>query len=146
MWLQQQTITEHRHRQWEMMVISDVVIAAHDKEPDHSSYRGLPSIRYALTQHQRAAAGWKALAGNHVFIDTGEAVIALCHLQRDSIAVTPGQHVQTGDVVARCGNSGNSTEPHLHVQAIDNRIVENAHAVSITFNGALPRNGQIIRT
>jgi murein DD-endopeptidase MepM/ murein hydrolase activator NlpD len=43
-----------------------------------------------------------------------------------------------------CGNSGNSTEPHVHVQAIDNRDVERANGVRLTFGAALPRNGEVI--
>ncbi|MFC7788163.1 M23 family metallopeptidase [Microbacterium sp. MAHUQ-60] len=120
------------------------VIAAHDAEPDHAAHRGLPSIRYALTQARRAAAGWVALAGNHVLIDAGGIVIALCHLQEGSIAVRVGQRVRCGDPVGRCGNSGNSTEPHVHVQAIDRSVIERASAVRATFRGAVPRNGRIV--
>lgn len=54
------------------------VVVAHDTEPDHDAYRGLPSIGYALTQGRRARGGWRALAGNHVFIETGGGVVALC--------------------------------------------------------------------
>lgn len=125
--------------------MSGVVVAGHDDEPDHAAHRGLPSVRYALGQRRRAAAGWEALAGNHVLIAAGEVVVALCHLQRGSVAVNPGQRVEAGDVVARCGNSGNSTEPHLHVQAIDDRVVENARAVSLSFGGVVPRNGEVVR-
>lgn len=120
------------------------VLATHDDEADHPAYRGLPSIGYALTQRGRAAAGWQALAGNYVLIDGGNAVVALCHLRRGSIVVHPGQPVVTGDPVGRCGNSGNSTEPHLHVQAIDGPDVASATAVMLNFHEALPRNGQII--
>lgn len=74
--------------------VEGIVVAAHDIEPDHPAYRGLPSVGYALTQHRRAQAGWVALAGNHVFIDTGGVVVALCHLQRGSLEVQAGQHVQ----------------------------------------------------
>jgi len=35
------------------------------------------------------------------------------------VTVEPGQEVQCGEIVGRCGNSGNSTEPHLHVQLQD---------------------------
>jgi murein DD-endopeptidase MepM/ murein hydrolase activator NlpD len=121
-----------------------VVLAARDGEPDHPDYRGLPSIRYASTQRRRAAAGWPALAGNHVLIDSGGIVVALCHLRQGSIQVRPGQHVHVGDVLARCGNSGNSTEPHVHVQAMDDRDVERAHAVPVTFHGSLPANGEVV--
>ena len=125
--------------------IEGTVVAVHDSEPDHAAYRGLPSIGYALTQHRRAEAGWKALAGNHLLIEgRGGVVVALCHLQQGSIDVRPGQHVTAGQLIGRCGNSGNSTEPHVHIQAIDIRDVGAPHAVPLTFNSALPRNGEVI--
>ncbi|WP_448231558.1 M23 family metallopeptidase [Microbacterium lacticum] len=124
--------------------VEGVILAVHDAEPDHPAYRGLPSIRYALTQHRRAATGWLALAGNHIFIDSGGIVVALCHLQQGSAQVTRGQRVQVGDALGRCGNSGNSTEPHVHLQAIDNADIAHANAVPLTFNGSLPVNGEVI--
>lgn len=124
--------------------VEGVVVAVHDSEPDHPAYRGFASIRYALTQNRRAAAGWGALAGNHILIDSGGIIVALCHLQRNSIQVTRGQRVQTGDALGRCGNFGNSTEPHLHVQSIDNLDIARANAVRLTFDGSLPTNGEVI--
>lgn len=128
-----------------LVPVSGVVLAVHDSESDHPAYRGLPSIRYALTQRRRASVGWASLAGNHVLIDSGGIVVALCHLQQGSIQVARGQQVRVGDILARCGNSGNSTEPHLHVQAIDNLNIARANAVRLTFNGSLPTNGEVIR-
>lgn len=53
--------------------------------------------------------------GNHVVIDHGNGEFSfLAHLQNGSVKVTQGQKVATGDVLAMCGNSGNSSEPHLH--------------------------------
>lgn len=124
--------------------IEGVVLSVHDSEPDHRAYRGLPSIRYALTQRRRAMAGWVALAGNHILIDSGGTIIALCHLQQGSIEVEPGRRVHSGDTIGRCGNSGNSTEPHLHIQAIDDPDVRHANAIRLTFNGSLPFNGEIV--
>lgn len=121
-----------------------VIVAAHDGEADHAAYRGMPSVVYAFTQFRRAAAGWAALAGNYVFIDTGGVIVALCHLHQGSIETRPGQQVRVGDLLARCGNSGNSTEPHLHIQAIDDRDIQRANAVPVTFNGTLPANGEVI--
>lgn len=125
--------------------VCGVVVAAHGAEPDHRAFRGLPSVGYALLQGRRAAAGWMALAGNHLLIETNDGqVVAMCHLQRGSLQVQPGQHVRVGEELGRCGNSGNSTEPHLHVQAMDRADVLHASPLPITFDGRLPRNGQII--
>ena len=57
------------------------------------------------------------LYGNHVFIDTGSETVKLGHLRPGTVAVTPGQSVRTGDLLGEVGNSGNSTEPHLHIHA-----------------------------
>lgn len=124
--------------------VSGVVRAAHDEEPDHHAYRGFPSLGYAATQRGRVRAGWAGLAGNHVIIETGGVFIALCHLQRGSICVQPGEVIECGAVVGRCGNSGNSTEPHLHVQAMDSADPPHAAAVPISFMGRLPRNGTLV--
>jgi murein DD-endopeptidase MepM/ murein hydrolase activator NlpD len=123
-----------------------VVVAVHDGEPDHEAFRGIPSIGYALTQRKRVAGGWLGLAGNHVVIElrTGE-LVALCHLQHGSVRVSVGQSVAVGDEIGRCGNSGNSTEPHVHVQAMDGLDLQHAHAVPITFQGQLPRNREVVR-
>ena len=86
-----------------------------------------------------------ALAGNHVLIECRGIVVALCHLKQGSITVRPGQDVQVGEVLGGCGNSGNSTEPHLHVQAVDSPDIERAKAVPVTFEGSLPANGDIVR-
>ena len=125
--------------------VDGVVVDLHRSEPDHRSFRGLPSVGYALTQRRRAAGGWVGLAGNYVMIERrGGPVVAVCHLQRDSIRVQLGQSVRVGEALGRCGNSGNSTEPHVHVQAIDRMEVLHASAVPITFGGHLPRNGEIV--
>ncbi|WP_101523546.1 M23 family metallopeptidase [Nocardioides houyundeii] len=124
---------------------SGTVVAVHDQAPDHDAFRGLPSVGYALTQRRRAAAGWEALAGNHVLIALPEGpVVALCHLQRGSVQVVPGQQLRVGEPLGRCGNSGNSTEPHVHLQAIDQPDVRRAGAVPLAFAGRLPRNGEVV--
>jgi murein DD-endopeptidase MepM/ murein hydrolase activator NlpD len=122
-----------------------VVAALHDGEPDHAAYRGIPSIGYALTQQRRAAEGWTGLGGNHVIIAlTSGGFVALCHLQCGSLRVSVGQAVGIGDEVGRCGNSGNSTEPHVHVQAMDAIDLQHASALPITFRGGLPHNREVI--
>jgi len=40
----------------------------------------------------------------------------ISHLKIDSFRVKEGDRVKKGDLLARCGNSGRSPEPHLHFQ------------------------------
>lgn len=125
--------------------VDGVVVAVHDGEPDHDAFRGLPSVRYALTQGRRAAQGWPALAGNHVMLEaSGGAVVALCHLQQASVQVAVGEQVAVGQPVGRCGNSGNSTEPHVHLQVMSTTDVARAAAVPMRLAGGLPRNGEVV--
>lgn len=118
----------------------------HDGEADHRAHRGLPSVLYALTQRRRLRRGWQGLAGNHVVLEVARggraAFVVLCHLQQGSIAVGIGQRVAAGEVLARCGNSGNSMEPHVHVQAMDGRDPGTSAALPLTFPGGVPRAGQ----
>ncbi len=58
--------------------------------------------------------------GNFVVLDLGEGqYLLLAHLKEASILVQPGDRVRVGDPIAAAGNSGNSIEPHLHVQVMD---------------------------
>ncbi len=55
--------------------------------------------------------------GNTVVIKHGEYVYSkLSHLKKGSVKVKAGDYVKKGDVVAHCGSSGRSPEPHLHFQ------------------------------
>ena len=55
--------------------------------------------------------------GNHVILRCGEAEIVFAHMSRGSLAVAPGDRVDVGDPLGEVGNSGASTEPHLHLHA-----------------------------
>ena len=53
--------------------------------------------------------------GNHIVLDLGNGSYAFySHLKPGSASVRVGDHVRKGQQLARIGNSGNSTEPHLH--------------------------------
>ncbi|MGZ4582493.1 MAG: M23 family metallopeptidase [Nocardioidaceae bacterium] len=59
-------------------------------------------------------------AGNFVIIGIGAGrYVVLAHLRPGSLRVVPGQHVAAGQRVASVGNSGNTSEPHLHLQVQD---------------------------
>ncbi len=53
--------------------------------------------------------------GNYIIIDhlNGE-VSVMAHFKKNSIIVSVGDTVEKGQEVGKAGNSGNSTEPHLH--------------------------------
>jgi murein DD-endopeptidase MepM/ murein hydrolase activator NlpD len=62
----------------------------------------------------------ETVAGNHVNLDLGRGVFAMyAHFQPGSIRVKVGDKVSRGQVLGLVGNSGNSSEPHLHFQLMD---------------------------
>jgi hypothetical protein len=58
-------------------------------------------------------------AGNYVIIrpDASDIYVGLAHLMNGSVVVRPGDRVAAGQFIARTGNSGNTSEPHLHIHA-----------------------------
>lgn len=60
------------------------------------------------------------IGGNHVVLDLGGGRFAFyAHLQPGSLKVKPGDKVTRGQALGLVGNSGNSTEPHLHFHVTD---------------------------
>ena len=82
----------------------------------------------------------KTPAGNHVILRCGDVDITLAHLQRGSVAVRTGARVTRGTALGRAGNSGNSTEAHLHVHA-----ERSAVGVPLRFDGRWLVRNAIIR-
>lgn len=71
----------------------------------------------------------------------------LAHLQQDSLQVAEGDELQVGDPVGLIGNSGNTTEPHLHIHA--QRPAEGddwmaGAPLAITFDGTFRPKGSIV--
>ena len=77
-------------------------------------------------------------AGNFVRImhDDGTMGVYL-HLKQGSVQVREGQRVRAGDLLAKSGNTGNSTGPHLHFVVQKN---VGLNTVSIPFEFAQPVN------
>lgn len=58
--------------------------------------------------------------GNHIILSLGRGLYALyAHLQPGSVAVKTGDKVKRGQLIGRVGNSGNTSEPHLHLHVMD---------------------------
>jgi hypothetical protein len=61
-----------------------------------------------------------AVCGNYVVIDHGNGEFsAYMHLSQGTIRKKVGDRVKRGEVIAQVGNTGHSTEPHLHFQVMD---------------------------
>src|SRR5690606_18280738 len=79
-------------------------------------------------------------AGNHVLLDCAGLNVLLAHLRRGSLVVEAGDTVARGDAIGRVGNSGNTTEPHLHVHAYDPRTGD---GVPMRFDGRAPVRNRV---
>jgi murein DD-endopeptidase len=74
------------------------------------------------------------IAGNHIILKiTKNRFVTYAHLQSGSIKVQTGGHVHRGDVIARLGNSGNTTGAHLHLQVTDRNSVLQSQGVPFVF-------------
>jgi hypothetical protein len=94
--------------------------------------------------------------GNFIVIDheNGEYSI-MAHFKQSSIVVKPGDTVKQGQFLGLCGNSGNSSEPHLHFHMQDTPIFGNGIGIPAFFNNYFadglpvekgePVQGQIIK-
>jgi hypothetical protein len=112
------------------------VVAVHDGQADHEARRSqFALVSYALTQAARARAGAGALAGNHVILEltNRDGYVVLAHLRAGSIRVGEGDPVALGQELGTCGNSGNSTQPHVHIQVMDSTDPFTARGLPLAF-------------
>lgn len=85
------------------------------------------------------------VTGNYVVLDLGDGRYALyAHLQPGSIRVKPGDRVRRGQLLALVGNSGNSTEPHLHFQVSNGVEPMAGEGLPFVFD-SFYRSGKLIR-
>lgn len=83
------------------------------------------------------------LTGNTVVLQTANnEYILLAHLMEASIVVEEGEEVRQGDLLGLCGNSGNSTEPHLHLSLQNTMEMEEATGGKMYFDQIIV-NGEI---
>ena len=82
--------------------------------------------------------GGTPAGGNQIVIevrDQGQPqYLFLCHLQRGSINVKEGDAVHQGQPLAKVGNSGNTSEPHLHIHLQSTRADDVAEGIPLYFH------------
>jgi murein DD-endopeptidase MepM/ murein hydrolase activator NlpD len=57
----------------------------------------------------------------------------MVHLRKASVQVSVGDVVAAGDQLAECGNSGNSTQPCVHLQVTDSIDWRAARGIPMLF-------------
>ena len=100
----------HAYGQDALAVGDGIVVAVKDGIPEN-----IPGVNSRAVQITLETVG-----GNHVIVDLGGGRYAFyAHLQPGSLRVKLGDKVRKGQIVGLVGNSGNSTEPHLHFHLSD---------------------------
>jgi len=130
-----------------LLAVADAtVVHAEDTQRDHLSRNSLVALVYLMIVEGvgRTIGGTRRIVGNHITLDLGDGTYAMyAHVQRGSLAVRAGDKVVAGQVMARCGNSGNSTEPHVHFQLMDGPDLDTARGVPFRWRGVgVPANGE----
>jgi len=74
------------------------------------------------------------LRGNFIVIEHAEKEFSfIAHLLPGSITVRKGDKVKQGEVIAKCGNSGNTSEPHIHFQLQSGKSFFSSVGLPISF-------------
>jgi murein DD-endopeptidase MepM/ murein hydrolase activator NlpD len=95
----------------ELLAVADAVVAD-TKDGIPENVPGIASRAVPITLD--------TVGGNYVVLDLGGGNFAFyAHLQPGSLKVKTGDKVRRGQVLGLLGNSGNSTEPHLHFHVSD---------------------------
>lgn len=106
-----------------LAVGDSLVVSVVDGVPEHS-IKGTPD-RYNVP-------------GNHVVLDLGMGEFAFyAHLIPGQMKVRIGDRVRAAQILGKVGNSGNSTEPHLHFQIMNHARLIEAVSLPIRFADVL---------
>lgn len=85
--------------------------------------------------------------GNAVFIQHRKnEVSVLAHFKLDSIKVKVGDSVKKGQVIGLCGNSGNSSEPHIHYHLQNTSVIQDGTGIKCYFQKVIMIDGNKKKT
>jgi len=126
----------HSWRVWPQRYAYDLVMAAN--HPESRSYGD-----------DRVKCKAKDIRGNYIALKHGEIEFSTAaQLMPGSVTVALGPKVVRGQVTAKCGYSGNTSEPHVHFQLNDLKCIHNGkrgatHPAEYIAKGQLVENGRI---
>lgn len=116
-------------------MVDGVVVTASDGQRDHLARSSWPAIAYMMVEGAvREIGGPRFIVGNHIVIRAADGVFALvAHVKQGSSLVKVGDTVRAGQVIAQCGNTGNSSEPHVHAQLMDRASLWTGQGIPFAF-------------
>jgi hypothetical protein len=89
--------------------------------------------------------GFTSASGNFVTIEVAPGeFLQLCHLLPGSVRVKKGDRVAEGEPVGLVGNSGNTSEPHLHVHLQDSPVEDFAEGIPMEFHHYRTADGRLV--
>ena len=78
------------------------------------------------------------VTGNSVILKTANnEYLLFAHFKLNSIKVKPGESIRRGQLLGLCGNSGNSSEPHLHFHIQDKENMAGSTGIKCYFDKIL---------
>lgn len=122
-----------------------VVVRTKSRAADHRARNTWQGLAYLMTLEGiiRSLGAPGSLFGNHVLVEHDDgAVAAYAHLRKGSLLVEVGQRVSAGEQLGEIGNSGNSSEPHLHVHLMDRVNPHAAAGLTMTWDN-IAESGEI---
>ncbi|MGZ0710940.1 M23 family metallopeptidase (plasmid) [Coraliomargarita sp. W4R53] len=138
-------------------MVDGTIVRASGWRRDHRARSNIVGVVYLMVEALiRELGGPGFIVGNHVTILGDNGMYAcVAHLQRRSISVKVGDRVRAGESIGRCGNSGNSSEPHVHAQLMDRPSLWTSQGVPMAFSAirlgdtpqvvdALPKNDELM--
>ena len=129
-------------------MISGTVVRATDWRRDHKSRTNSVTFLYLMAEGTvRELGGPGFVVGNHVVIRGDDGTYAaVAHVQRGSLQVRKGDRVEAGDHIANCGNSGNSSEPHVHAQLMDRGSFWTGQGIPVEFAHIAIDDGDVLES
>ncbi|WP_218220307.1 M23 family metallopeptidase [Nesterenkonia sp. Act20] len=122
-----------------------VVTRIWSRSRDHRARNTWQALLFMMTLEGmfRSVSGQRAIIGNHVIVhhDDGTAAV-YAHFRKGSVVVGVGQRVEVGEQLGEVGNTGNTSEPHLHVHLMDRANPNTAAGLKMTWSD-ITRAGEI---
>ncbi len=118
-------------------------------EPVYSPLNGIVTVAVDVYDDQiPPITDIKNLAGNHVLIESKGVEVLLAHFRKGSIKVKVGDTVTINTLVGQVGNTGNTSEPHLHMHVEkggEPNTILNGKAVPFTINKQFLVRGDLMK-